>query len=60
MIVDLQKQHGDQGLQIIVKMTNLELTPQELEYGGEMWQVDGQLVCYFFIIFRHLLASKVR
>ncbi|CAG7943600.1 unnamed protein product [Penicillium salamii] len=39
--VDLQK--FPQGLQVIVKMTNVELTPEMPSYKGEEWCLDGQL-----------------
>ena len=32
------------GLQVIVKMLNIELTPEKPRYEGESWQVMGQMV----------------
>ncbi|KAJ5167470.1 uncharacterized protein N7482_006251, partial [Penicillium canariense] len=32
-----------QGLQIIVKMENIELTPQQPTYTNDAWQLDGRL-----------------
>jgi hypothetical protein len=37
-------QKFSQGLQVIVKMTNIELTPEIPSYKGEPWCLDGQLV----------------
>lgn len=37
---------GKNGLQIIVKLANIELTPEKPEYAGGTWHVEGQLVSY--------------
>lgn len=42
---DLHAQFKDRGLQIIVKLANIELTPERPEYEGGSWHVEGQLVC---------------
>ncbi len=42
--VDLKKDYGDRGLQIIVKLANIHLTPQKPRYEGGSWHVEGQLV----------------
>lgn len=42
--VDLRKEYVDRGLQIIVKLANIHLTPEEPNYGGGTWHVEGQLV----------------
>ncbi|KAE8372201.1 hypothetical protein BDV26DRAFT_298060 [Aspergillus bertholletiae] len=34
---------GNTGLQIIVKLANIELTPEKPEYQGGSWHVEGQL-----------------
>ena len=41
--VDLRKDFGKQGLQVIVKLANIELTPEEPFYEGGSWHVEGQL-----------------
>lgn len=41
--VDLRKQYGGQGLQVIVKLANIELTPEKPTYEGGSWHVEGQL-----------------
>lgn len=33
----------ESGLQIIVKMTSIELTPENPDYPGGKWQIDGQM-----------------
>ncbi|KAK2750956.1 hypothetical protein FQN57_000031 [Myotisia sp. PD_48] len=39
--VDLKKDFG--GLQVIVKLANIHLTPEKAEYPGGSWHVEGQL-----------------
>ena len=34
---------GEQGLQVIVKLANIELTPEKPTYDGGSWHVEGQL-----------------
>ena len=41
--VNLRKQFGEQGLQVIVKLANIELTPEKSTYQGGSWHVEGQL-----------------
>jgi len=43
MCVDLQRDYGHRGLQVIVKLANIELTPDKPEYEGGTWHVEGQL-----------------
>ncbi|KAJ6013642.1 hypothetical protein N7540_008233, partial [Penicillium herquei] len=40
---DIQKLFGATGLQVIVKLANVELTPEKPEYGGGSWHIEGQL-----------------
>jgi len=42
-IVDLRKDFGHRGLQIIVKLANIELTPEKPSYEGGTWHVEGQM-----------------
>jgi hypothetical protein len=42
--VDLRKNFPRQRLQVIVKMANIELTPDNPEYEGGSWHIEGQLV----------------
>jgi hypothetical protein len=41
--IDLRKQYHDRGLQVIVKLANIELTPEKPEYEGGSWHIEGQL-----------------
>jgi hypothetical protein len=43
-LVDLKRDYASQGLQIIVKLANIELTPNKPTYEGGSWHVEGQLV----------------
>jgi len=37
------RDYGHRGLQVIVKLANIELTPEKPEYEGGTWHVEGQL-----------------
>lgn len=41
--VNLQKEFWKHGLQVIVKLANIELTPEKPTYDGGSWHVEGQL-----------------
>ncbi|KAF9519029.1 hypothetical protein BS47DRAFT_1388453 [Hydnum rufescens UP504] len=41
--VDLRRDFGSSGLQIIVKLANIQLTPEEPLYDGGSWHIEGQL-----------------
>ena len=41
--VDLRKKFSQQGLQVIIKLANIELTPERPEYEGGSWHVEGQM-----------------
>jgi hypothetical protein len=47
--VDLRKDYGDRGLQIIVKLANIYLTPEKPKYNGGVWHVEGQLVGFLLV-----------
>jgi hypothetical protein len=40
----LKRQFKNKGIQVIVKLANIHLTPEKPEYGGGTWHVEGQLV----------------
>ncbi|KAJ4304928.1 hypothetical protein N0V90_000456 [Kalmusia sp. IMI 367209] len=40
---DLRKDFSDHGLQIIVKLANIHLTPEKPNYDGGAWHIEGQL-----------------
>jgi hypothetical protein len=42
--VNLRWDYAATGLQVIVKLANIELTPEEPEYEGGSWHVEGHLV----------------
>lgn len=41
--IDLRKEYAHPGLQVIVKLANIELTPDKPKYEGGSWHVEGQL-----------------
>ncbi|PGG98755.1 hypothetical protein AJ79_08775 [Helicocarpus griseus UAMH5409] len=41
--VNLKKQYRKSGLQVIVKLANVQLTPEKPKYDGGSWHVEGQL-----------------
>ncbi|PWY75988.1 hypothetical protein BO94DRAFT_523714 [Aspergillus sclerotioniger CBS 115572] len=41
--VNLRETFREQGLQVIVKLANIELTPKSPEYAGGSWHIEGQL-----------------
>ncbi|QGA19153.1 hypothetical protein EYB26_006841 [Talaromyces marneffei] len=41
--ISLRKRFREKGLQIIVKLANIELTPDKPRYEGGTWHVEGQL-----------------
>lgn len=43
MLVDLRRDYGQSGLQVIVKLANIHLTPENPRYLGGSWHVEGQL-----------------
>ena len=43
-ILNLREDFKESGLQVIVKLANIHLTPEKPEYGGGSWHVEGQLV----------------
>ncbi|TFK66407.1 hypothetical protein BDN72DRAFT_961786 [Pluteus cervinus] len=42
-VVDLKRDYGTRGLQVIVKLANIHLTPEKPNYPGGTWHVEGQL-----------------
>ncbi|KAG6864409.1 hypothetical protein C0991_009702 [Blastosporella zonata] len=41
--VDLRRDYGERGLQVIVKLANIHLTSENPVYEGGSWHVEGQL-----------------
>jgi hypothetical protein len=50
--VNLREDFAQNGLQVIVKLANIELTPEKPEYEGGSWHVEGQLN-------EHICASAI-
>jgi hypothetical protein len=51
--VDLKRDYAHRGLQVIVKLANIHLTPEKPEYEGGSWHVEGQivsLVCFLIVV----------
>ena len=44
--VDLRRDYGKRGLQVIVKLTIIHLTPENPSYEGETWHIEAQLVSH--------------
>ncbi|KLJ06354.1 hypothetical protein EMPG_09274 [Blastomyces silverae] len=43
VLVDLKRDYAETGLQVIVKLANIHLTPEKPEYNGGSWHLEGQL-----------------
>ena len=41
-VIDLKDDYGEQGLQVIVKLANIHLSPDKPVYDGGTWHVEGQ------------------
>ncbi|TFK26789.1 hypothetical protein FA15DRAFT_615143 [Coprinopsis marcescibilis] len=41
--LNLKELYGDRGIQVIVKLANIHLTPEKPEYPGGSWHVEGKL-----------------
>ncbi|KAK6495017.1 hypothetical protein TWF481_003045 [Arthrobotrys musiformis] len=41
--LDIWKQYKDKGLQVIVKLASIRLTPEKPKYSGGSWHYEGQL-----------------
>jgi hypothetical protein len=42
--VDLKRDYGNSGLQVVVKLANIHLTPEKPKYNGGTWHIEGRLV----------------
>jgi len=42
--VDLKREFWDAWIQIIIQVSSIDLTPEEPNYPGEEWHVQGHLV----------------
>ncbi|GLB35530.1 putative protein of unknown function (DUF4246) [Lyophyllum shimeji] len=50
--VDIWRDYAESGLQVIVKLANIHLTPEKPSYEGGTWHVEGQLN-------EHICASAI-
>ncbi|KAH9475906.1 hypothetical protein JR316_0011467 [Psilocybe cubensis] len=48
----LKDKYGARGLQVIVKLANIELTPDKPEYNGGSWHIEGQMN-------EHIVATSI-
>lgn len=48
LTMDLREDNKERGLQVIVKLANIHLTPEKPEYEGGSWHVEGKLVSSSF------------
>jgi len=44
--IDFQESFQERGLQVIVKLANIHLTPNNPTYNGGSWHIEGQLVSF--------------
>ena len=44
--LDLKTKYCQRGLQVIIKLANIQLTPEKSDYEGGTWHVEGQMVCF--------------
>lgn len=57
--LSLREQFGKHGLQVIVKLANIELTREKPEYHGGIWHVEGQMVSLAFsFVNTHIMAKS--
>ena len=42
--LNMRRHFPDNKLQVIVKLANIELTPEKPNYDGGSWHIEGQLV----------------
>ena len=58
--LSLREKWGKRGLQVIVKLANIELTPEKPEYAGGSWHVEGQMVSlvveYYMNVAIHMIS----
>lgn len=57
--VNLKRDYANKGLQIIIKLANIHLTPEKPEYPGGTWHKEGQLVgtLYLLLFLGYLSAT---
>lgn len=58
--VNLRQEYAERGLQVIVKLANIELTPEKPEYEGGSWHIEGQLVSLSWRLIMRLILMMDR
>lgn len=58
--LDLRELFCERGLQVIVKLANIELTPEKPDYHGGSWHIEGQLVSHFAQSFYFWILTLTR
>ena len=56
--INLKEEYAKSGLQIIVKLANIHLTPEDPSYEGGSWHVEGQLVSLYIYIYYFIPFSQ--
>ncbi|KAG5639577.1 hypothetical protein H0H81_010778 [Sphagnurus paluster] len=51
-VVNIWKDYAETGIQVVIKLANIHLTPEKPEYEGGSWHVEGQLN-------EHICASAI-
>jgi hypothetical protein len=51
-IIRLEESFRDQGLQVVIKINSVELTPENPKYHGSTWELEGQMN-------EHIVAAAV-
>ena len=47
LTINLKGDYAERGLQIIVKLSNIHLMPENPSFEGGYWHVEGQLVSFY-------------
>ena len=55
IFVDLKREFWNIGVQVVMQLTNINLTPDNPRYEGEQWHVQGQMVRISF--YSYLLSA---
>ncbi|KAG5638230.1 hypothetical protein H0H81_001104 [Sphagnurus paluster] len=59
-VVDLAKEYNDIGVQVIVKLANIHLTPEKPTYEGGAWHVEGKLVSSLSFVLSRALSHVLQ
>ncbi|KAG5635662.1 hypothetical protein H0H81_010498 [Sphagnurus paluster] len=59
-VVDLAKEYNDIGVQVIVKLANIHLTPEKPTYEGGAWHVEGKRVSSLSFVLSRALSHVLK